>query len=92
MEPHFINYQINHKFQKKIINSRKKTEYYCRKLRKKKVNTKIRFRNYSSRLAGALSPIRAGRDRAVEKMFMKRLPRTSYHLDISGNTGTTDHT
>ena len=51
-----------------------------------------RFRNYSSRLAWALSPIRAGRDRAVEKMFMKRLPRSSYYLDISGNTGTTDHT
>ena len=55
MEPHFRNYQINHKFQEKD------NGYYCWKWRKNKVKQKILFRNYSSRLARALSTIRAGR-------------------------------
>ena len=41
----------------------------CWKLRKKKVKLYILFRNYSSRLARALSTITAGRARAAEKMF-----------------------
>ena len=63
MEPQFRNYQINHKFWEKD------SGYYCWKLRKKKVKHEILFRNYSSRLARALSTIRAGRARAAEKMF-----------------------
>ena len=39
------------------------------RLTKKKVKYEILFRNYSSRLATALSRIRAGRARAVGKMF-----------------------
>ena len=62
MEPHFRNYQINHKFQEKISGC------YCWKLRKS-------FRNYLSRLAKALNPIRAGIARAVEEMFMRKLTK-----------------
>ena len=41
------------------------------------------FRNYSSRLPRALSTIRAGRARAVEEMFMRKLPETSQtYLEI----------
>ena len=36
------------------------------------------FRIYSSRLARALSAIRARRARAVENMFMRKLPRTRH--------------
>ena len=64
MKPHFRNYQINNKFQEKD------SGYYCWKLRKKKV------KHYSSRLARALSTIRAGRARAVEEMFVRKQPRT----------------
>ena len=32
------------------------------------------FRNYPSRLARALNAIRAGRNGAVEEMFMRKLP------------------
>ena len=67
MGPHLRNYQINHKFQEKD------SGYYCWKLRKKKVKHEILFRNYSSRLARALSTIRAVRAKAVEKMFMRKL-------------------
>ena len=45
MEPHFRNYQINHKFQGKD------SGYFCWKLRKKKVKHEMLFKNYSSRLA-----------------------------------------
>ena len=78
IEPHFRNCQINHKFQGKD----------CCEKRKK--NTKILFRNYSSRLARAFSTTAASRRatqtaRAAEEMFMMRkLPRTSL---TSGNAG-----
>ena len=42
------------------------------------------FRNYSRRLARALSKIRAGRTIAVEEMFMRKLTKNY----TSGNTGT----
>ena len=38
------------------------------------VNT---FQKYSSRIARALSTIRAGRARAVEETFMRKLPRNN---------------
>ena len=73
MEPYFRNYQINpnHKFQEKD------SGYYCWKLRKKKIKPYIIFRNYSSRLARALSTIRVGRAGALEEMSLRKLPRTS---------------
>ena len=40
---------------------------------KKESKTLKLFRNYSSKLATALSTIRAGRARAVEKMFLRKL-------------------
>ena len=77
MEPHFRNYQINHKFQEKGCG------YYCWKSRKKKVKDETLFRNYSSRLARALSTIRAGSAVAVEKMFMRKLGNTVQYLNNS---------
>ena len=51
---------------------------YCWKLRKKKVKHEILFKNYSIRLGKAHRTIRADRRaRAVEEMFMRKLPRTS---------------
>ena len=63
MEPHFRNYQINHKFQEKDRG------YYCWKLRKKKVKREMIFRDYLSRLARALSTIReqAGLEQSRER-------------------------
>ena len=76
MQPHFRNSD-------KSQISGKKSGYYCWKLRKKKVEHYILFRNYSSRLARALSTIRASRATAVKEMFMRKLPRTSYtYLEI----------
>ena len=40
------------------------------------------FRNYSSRLARALSKIRAGRTIAVEEMFMRKLTKNYTYLEI----------
>ena len=51
-------------------------------MRKKKVKHKILFRNYSSRLARALSTIRAGRARAVEKMFRRNYQELTRHPEI----------
>ena len=51
---------------------------------RKTLNT---FQKLLNRLARALSTIRAGRARAVEKMFMRKLQRTG-QLETSGNTGT----
>ena len=51
MEQHFNNYQINLKFHEKG------TEYYCWKLKKMKVKNSKIFKNYSSRVARALSTI-----------------------------------
>ena len=48
-------------------------------LEKKKVKHEVIFRKYLSRSARAFSTIRAGRKKAVEKMFMRKLPRTSYN-------------
>ena len=67
MEPHFRNYQINHKFQEKD------SGYYCWKLRKKKVKHEIPFRSYSSRLARALSTIRTWQPGLEESRERKRL-------------------
>ena len=75
--PHFRNYQIDHKYQEAG------SGYYCWKLRKRKEKHKKKFRNYSSRLARrALSTIRAGRTRAVEDMFMRKLTKTYTFLEI----------
>ena len=70
MGPHFRNDQINHTFQEKDRG------YYCWKLRKMKAKHKKLLRNYSSRLARALRSIIAGRARAVEEMFMKKLTKS----------------
>ena len=53
--------------------SGKSKGFYCCKLRKRKVKNLKLFRNYSSRLARVLSTIRAGRARAVEEMFARKL-------------------
>ena len=67
MEQHFNNYQINLKFQEKGI------EYYCWKLKKRKVKNSKIFENYSITLARAHSTIRPGRTRAVEAMLTENL-------------------
>ena len=69
MEPHFRHYQINPKFQERD------NGYYCRKLRKTKVKHLKLFKNYWSRIARALSTIRAGSARAVEVMSMLKLSK-----------------
>ena len=65
MEQHFRNYQIDHKFQEK---GRGLLEIEKKESKKLKL-----FRNYSSRLAKALSTIRAGRARAIEEIFKRKL-------------------
>ena len=55
--------------------SEKDHGYYSWILRKRKVKHQQIFRNYWSRLARALSTIRAGRDRAVEEMLMRKLTK-----------------
>ena len=76
MEQHFNNYQINLKFHEKG------TEYYCWKLKKRKVKNSKIFKRYSSRLARALSTIRPGRTRAVEEMLMRKLTEKFTYLKI----------
>ena len=44
----------------------------------KKESKTLLFRNYSCRLARALSTIRAGRAVAGEEMFIRKLPRTRH--------------
>ena len=53
--------------------SGKDSEYYCGKLRKKKVKHETFIRNYSSRLFRALSTIRAGIARACSREEKERL-------------------
>ena len=48
-------------------------------IEKKESKVKL-FRNYSSRLARALSTIRAGRARAVEKMFRGNYQELARHI------------
>ena len=59
--------------------------YYYWKLRKREVKNKNYFRNYFSRLARALSTIRAGTARVVEEMFTRKLIK---ELGMSENSGT----
>ena len=76
MEQHFNNDQINLKFQGKGI------EYYCWELKKRKVKNAKIFKNYSSRLARALSTIRPGRTRVVEEMVIRKLTENLAYLKI----------